>query len=73
MCTSCFFFDSFSSVYLFCHILFYFILFSIILWMPICFLTRDRKGINSVGEKMEGISEVGEGETVIKMYCMNNI
>lgn len=42
--------------------------------MPVGFPTRDRKGVDSDGrEDGENLGGVGEGETVIRKYCMKNI
>ena len=59
---------------LFCsiHDLFVFILSYFIIYMPVCFLGRDRKGVDLHGRgRGEGIRGLGGGKTVIRIYYMN--
>lgn len=57
-----------------CFILFLYIFslfdFNAIPYVPVCFLIRDRKGVDSMGEEM--VRNLG-GKIVIRMYCMKNL
>jgi len=67
-----FFIGSFTSVcfvffFFFCFILFSFIILS---WMSICFLLRDRKGVEGKAGREGGqeIARIRGGETTIRIY-----
>lgn len=71
----CFSFDSFfSCLFYFCFILLCFVCFIISLLMTVCFLTRERKGVDLGGRGgREDLGVAGERETIIRLYCMKNL
>lgn len=74
VCFLCFSFGSCPSVcfvQFILFVLFYLALsnFITILWIPVCFPGRERKGVDGPGGT-EGLGGVGRGETAIRIHCM---